>query len=187
MRVITTLKHSTQHEGLDQFRQSFYTYYQDLHRYAYTLLRDNDEARDVVQDVFLKYWKKEKSMNDAAFAKQYLYRAVFNTCMNRVRHEKVRLRYLQQRAHATITTSLPVIEKELAGKIDQAIAGLPAQCRIVFLKSRDEGKKYTEIASELDISVKTVEAQIAKALRILRQELADYLVSILIMIIPCMY
>lgn len=181
------MKSSTQHQAPDQFRQSFYTYYRDLHRYAYTLLRDNDEARDVVQDVFLNAWKKDKQLSPAAMTKQYLYRAVFNTCMNRVRREKVKLRYLQQRPVEDLTTSLSVIEKELAAKIEQAIARLPAQCRVVFLKSRNEEKRYSEIASDLDISVKTVEAQIAKALRILREELAEYLVMLAIILTTCIY
>ena len=181
---------STRNNDIDQFRESFYSYYEDLHRYAYTLLRNNDEARDVVQDVFMKYWKKEKPLPAAPVARQYLYRAVYNTCMNRMRHEKVRLRYLQYRAdtqEAPGAATLPVMEKELRSRIDQAIAQLPAQCRIIFLKSRNEEKRYAEIAKELDISVKTVEAQVAKALRFLRGELADYLVMITIALLTCIY
>lgn len=177
---------SSRYNDIDQFSESFYTYYEDLHRYAYTLLRNNDEARDVVQDVFLKYWKKEKQLPAAPMVRQYLYRAVYNTCMNRMRHEKVRLRYLQYRDDTQATSeaaTLPVLEKELKARIDAAIALLPAQCRIVFLKSRNEEKRYAEIAKELDISVKTVEAQVAKALRILREELADYLVVIAIILL----
>lgn len=175
------LKKSTRFDDTEQFRQSFYSHYEDLHRYAYTLLRNNDEARDVVQDVFLKFWRNEKSSE--VMARQYLYRAVYNTCMNRMRHEKVRLRYLQYRADTQVESeaaTLPVMEKELQARIQRAIDLLPAQCRLIFLKSRNEEKRYAEIARELDISVKTVEAQVAKALRILRGELADYLVMIII-------
>lgn len=183
-RAHITLKKSTRYHDTDQFRQSFYSHYEDLHRYAYTLLRNNDEARDVVQDVFLKFWKKEKPLPAAPMARQYLYRAVYNTCMNRMRHENVRLRYLQHHVDtvANEAGTLPVMEKELRARIEQAIALLPAQCRIIFLKSRNEEKRYAEIAKELQISVKTVEAQVAKALRILRVELADYLVMALLIL-----
>lgn len=73
------------------------------------------------------------------------------------------------------------LARELEKHISLATGALPEQCRVIFLKSREEGKKYAEIAAELNISIKTVEAQMSKALRLMREKLADYLPTIVIM------
>lgn len=169
------------------FLHLFHTCYEKLHRYAYTLLRDSEEANDVVQHVFASLWEKRDTVAFGEDIKGYLYRSVYNGCMNNIRRDNARDRYISYKsgnndAFTQGGTEHPTLAKELEKHILQATGALPEQCRIIFLKSREEGKKYTEIAAELEISVKTVEAQMSKALRLMREKLADYLLTILLIL-----
>lgn len=155
--------------------ETFHMYYEGLHRYAFTMLNDSDMAKDVVQQVFVTLWEKKEALNITMSVKAYLYRAVYNSCVNRQTREQK-----HQPISPDNEDQLPVKPaflsdiRELRTAIEQAIASLPPQCRLVFLKSREEEKSYPVIARELDISVKTVEAQISKALRILRSALEKH-------------
>ena len=174
-------KHSA--EGL--FERCFHDTYEGLHRYAYTILKDNEEAKDIVQKVFIKLWEKRDAINLQEAARMYCYTSVHNLCLNAIRDQKTRKKYID---HVGRTESDPVWQtaaedKELSNRIYAAIDALPDRCREVFCKSRLEGKRYAQIAAELQISVKTVEAQIGKALKILRSLLADAITTILIIVI----
>jgi len=166
-------------DHLEKFEQLFHAYHAKLHRYAYTLLKDNEAAGDIVQVVFKKLWEKrdELLMEDAI--KGYLYKATHNLCLNSIRDQKVRDQHLQAVAFNTASMHSNARDKvmlnELTVRIQAVTESLPPQCRLVFIKSRIEGKKYAEIASELNISVKTVEVQIGKALKVFRSKLGDYL------------
>lgn len=169
------------------FLHLFHTCYEKLHRYAYTLLRDSDEANDIVQTVFTRLWEKQETVAFEEDIKGYLYRSVYNGCMNNIRKDGARDRYVSYKAgnmdHFTQgSTEQQTLAKELEKRIVQATGALPEQCRIIFLKSREEGKKYAEIAAELDISIKTVEAQMSKALKLMREKLADYLLTIFLIL-----
>ncbi|MDF2383688.1 RNA polymerase sigma-70 factor [Nostoc ellipsosporum NOK] len=157
------------------FEHCFNLHFEGLHRYAYTLLNDNEAARDAVQQVFLKLWEKRKELDEDRSVKAYLYTAVYHHCLNQIRHEKVKRQHAAQ-PHETNTKDDPVIHGELQRQIQETVAQLPPQCRLIFLKSRGEQKKYAEIAAELDLSVKTVEAQIGKALKILKEKLAKLMI-----------
>ena len=164
----------------------FKTYYQPLCQYAYTFLRDKDEAEEVVQSAFINIWDKRAEINIQTSVKSYLYRAVRNSCLNVIKHQRVRK---EHEAHETAFgepvyegASQGVIASELERKIAAAIKELPEQCRLVFQLSRFEELKYAEIADQLDISVKTVENHMGKALRIMREQLKDYLPLFLIFI-----
>ncbi|SDG38127.1 RNA polymerase sigma factor, sigma-70 family [Chitinophaga filiformis] len=103
--------------------------------------------------------------------------------MNNIRKDGARDRYVSYKAGNTDNftqggTEQQTLTRELEKHIAQATGALPEQCRVIFLKSREEGKKYAEIAAELNISVKTVEAQMSKALKLMREKLADYLLTI---------
>lgn len=169
------------------FGELFHTYYEKLHRYAYTLLKDNDEANDAVQAVFTRLWEKRDEIVFEDAIKGYLYRATHNYCLNNIRQADTRGRYIQhqsrdKQAEQTRDATDKVVAAELQARIHNAIDSLPAQCKLIFRKSREEGLKYAEIAEELSLSVKTVEAQMSKALRILREKLAGYIEIILILL-----
>jgi len=161
------------------FEIVFKEYYQALCRYATPILKDNDEAEEVVQNVFYTIWQRREKIEINTSLKAYLYRAVHNDCLNKLKHFKVRAEYAGTIQHDyTMPTNEPshgLITKELSGQIQKAIDDLPAQCAEVFRLSRFEHMKYQEIAECLGISIKTVENHMGKALRILREKLKDYL------------
>ncbi len=167
-------------EGNKQtFELVFRSYYQPLCNYARPIIKDPDEAEEVVQNVFYNIWNKRETLEISVSLKAYLYRAVQNDCLNRIKHGKVRAVYAsdyQSMMNGAAYKGTAALEgKELQAQIDLAIDSLPEQCGIVFRMSRFEFLKYNEIAEKLNISVKTVENHMGKALRLLRERLKDYL------------
>lgn len=164
----------------------FKTYYKPLCNYAYSFLNDKDEAEEVVQATFINLWDKRQSIEIQTSLKSYLYRMVRNASLNVIKHVKVK----QTHAKHEMTSGEPmhedvaqsVISSELEQKIYEAMKVLPEQCRLVFQLSRFEELKYSEIAEQLEISVKTVENHMGKALRIMRDQLKAYLPLFLIFI-----
>ena len=167
------------------FEQAFRAWYRVLCAYALPILRDKDEAEEAVQNVYYNIWAKRENIQVTGPLKSYLYRAVHNECLNRIKHLKVRAAYADdyRSVNSTHTTSEKSIEtKELGRQISSAIGSLPEQCGLVFRMNRFENMKYAEIAEKLNISVKTVESHMGKALKILRVKLADYMPLVIWMI-----
>jgi RNA polymerase sigma-70 factor, ECF subfamily len=172
--ILTALRADRQ----DSFEEMFRTSYNPLCNYAYSFLRSRDEAEEAVQSVFIQFWEKRKDIQIETSLDSYLYRAVRNTCMNVLKHEKVKSQYasfaMQGNGDATgVEAGIETVELE--DRIAAAMMKLPEQCRLVFRLSRFEELKYAEIAEKLGISVKTVENQMGKALKIMREQLKDYL------------
>lgn len=165
------------------FDQLFTSLYQPLCRYAFSFLNDWEETEEAVQGVFLKLWENRSTVSIHTSVKSYLYTATHNACINQIKHFKVRQKYLDYVLHRETQhdTSDRLIEKELTAYIEQSISKLPEQRRIIFNMSRFEGLKYAQIALKMNVSIKTVEAQMSKALRTLREELKDYLPVLLIL------
>jgi len=164
------------------FEEAFRTWYRQLCLYALPIIRDKDEAEEVVQNVFYTIWAKRESLQVSGQLKSYLYRAVHNECLNKIKHEKVKAGYAADYKASNIspsTSSISIENKELGKEIMNALDSLPEQCGIVFRMNRFEDKKYAEIATELNISIKTVETHMGKALKILRGKLGEYLHLIL--------
>jgi RNA polymerase sigma-70 factor (ECF subfamily) len=158
----------------DHYKQCFHEYFEKLFGYAFTIVKDNAEAKDIVQTAFIKLWEKREAINFAIAARAYLYTTVYHLSLNAVRDRKVRESHHPHMAPAALTASINTAEeKEIRKRIRQAIDSLPPRCRKVFCKSRLEGKKYAAIAAEMNISIKTVEVQMGKALKALREQLAD--------------
>ena len=161
------------------FETIFRTYYERLCNYANTILNDMDESEEMVQGAFLTVWEKHDTIDIHTSVKSYLYRAVHNSCLNRVKHYKVRRAHGEaQKNQSEILiddASQDLIGSELESLVASAIDSLPAQCKLVFKLSRFENLTYTEIADQLGISVKTVENHMVKALKVLREKLKDYL------------
>jgi RNA polymerase sigma-70 factor (ECF subfamily) len=153
--------------------EAFRTHYEGLHRYAYTLLKDNEAARDAVQQVFTRVWEQRRTIRLRSSARAYLYRALHNYCLN-LKTRSRRPEPLSAEEHEDVhltEADMRVEYKELQAAVDRAIEALPPQCRLIFLKTRLEGRRYADIAEEQGISIKTVEAQVSKALRLLRTSL----------------
>lgn len=155
----------------------FNQYYQPLVQYGNTFMKDLDEAEDLVQQVFVSVWEKRETTEIHTSLRALLYKAVHNACLNRIKQQKVRRDFAQAEfmTQTQESASDPVQEKELQQKIEDAVNLLPEQCAKIFRMSRYEQLKYQEIADELGLSVKTVENQMGKALKLMRERLKDYL------------
>jgi RNA polymerase sigma-70 factor (ECF subfamily) len=160
------------------FERVYKHFLKPLHVYAISILRDEDVAKGMVQNVFLKLWERRAGLSFSGSLQAYLYGAVYNECLNNLRHQKVKLThqaYVDYTMKDNETTGGGMDLLDLKEKLQDALNELPEKCRTVFQLSRFEGLRYKEIADRLDISIKTVEAQMGKALKILRLKLVDYL------------
>ena len=165
------------------FEQVFKANYKSLHGYAFTMLRDDSTAEEIVQNVFFKLWERNENISISGSVTAYLYRAVYNEALNYLKHLKIRSKHRLYVAHhsnqQTDQASKKIQLKELEEKIQNSLKELPEQCRTIFQMSRFEELRYQEIADRLKISIKTVEAQMGKALKILRANLVDFMILIL--------
>ncbi|MBK6840665.1 MAG: RNA polymerase sigma-70 factor [Bacteroidetes bacterium] len=160
------------------YESLFRSYYQRLCSYANTLLNDPDESEEVVQQVFIQVWERREAMEINISIQAYLFKAVRNSCLNKLKHGKVRQIYAEEvtaLAGQSEPASQITLQNELQEQIHRAIESLPEQCRIIFKLSRFDELKYAEIAEHLGISIKTVENQMGKALKVMREKLKDYL------------
>jgi RNA polymerase sigma-70 factor (ECF subfamily) len=182
-----TLDDSALIQGLQKqdkaaFEVVFKTHYKNLRAYAFTITNDSAAADEVVQNLFFKLWERTESLTISGSIAAYLYRAVNNDSLNYLKHLNVRsqhrlfVRHRNEESTAGAITGMQL--KELEAKLQQAMNELPEQCRTVFQLSRFEELRYREIADRLQISVKTVENHIGKALKILRTKLSDFLILV---------
>ncbi len=167
------------------FEMLFRTYYQPLCNYAYTFVQDRDEAEEIVQTTFLALWERKQTLEIRTAVKPYLYAMVRNACLNVLKHEKVKKQHavvqMAVAERSVESVARTVMASELEAKIYKAMDVLPEQCRLVFKLSRFEELKYAEIAEQLNISVKTVENHMGKALKIMREQLRDYLPLLIVL------
>ena len=165
------------------FEKLFTDWYGPLHAYACSVLRDEAWADEAVQAVFCRIWEKREQLRVQASVRAYLFGSVYHECVNWLRKEKVQRTYrsdilkrLGGGAGGSVERASDRAETgELERRFQRALDELPEQCRAIFQLSRFSELKYKEIAGQLGISVKTVEAQMSKALKLLRGKLADYL------------
>lgn len=168
------------------FELLFRKFYVRLCAFSNKFLNDPEEAKEIVQDVFAKIWEGRELIDPEDSLKSYLFKIAQNHSINRLRKIKVESRYteiykliyLEQFHYSTHET---LLAKELEDNVARAVGKLPVECRKIYELSRTKGLKYREIADNLNISVKTVEAQMSKALRCLRIELSEYLKFLIIL------
>jgi RNA polymerase sigma-70 factor (ECF subfamily) len=169
------------------FEELFRSFYPGLVLFARKYVPDQDTAKEIVHNVFLNLWEKRKKVDTSSSLKSYLFTSVHNRCLNFIRDEKkfdrdeTHLQRLDSSEFADGTDRLE--EQELEERIYDALQALPEKCREVFTLNRFEGLKYAEVAEKLNISIKTVETQMSKALNIMRDKLADYLTILILFII----
>lgn len=167
---------------IKSFESIFNAYYKALVGYANTMLNDIDEAEDRVQQVYIMLWEKRTVIEIHTSLRAFLYKAVHNACLNKIKQQKVRSEYAKviQLNNNSDYQYEKLEEKELQKKIEYAIDLLPEQCSKIFKMSRFEQLKYQEIADQLGLSIKTIENQMGKALKILREQLKEYLPLLII-------
>ncbi|MEC3881112.1 RNA polymerase sigma-70 factor [Parapedobacter sp. 10938] len=166
------------------FEEAFKSNFKALHAYAYSVLRDEPMAEEIVQNVFLKLWENRERMAIHTSLRAYLYKSVYHESLNYLKHKKVQRRYMEEAMveHKRRQADEVVADSELRRQLHAALQRLPEKCRTVFQLSRFEELRYHEIAERLGISVKTVEAHMGKALKLLRLRLADFLPLLIVLL-----
>ena len=155
----------------------FRRHYSFICRSVYRILKDNNLAEDIAQEVFFGLWKKRENLNISTSVQAYLKRAAINKSLNFIRDQKVKFDDEEKMPVLTnkqATTQQELEAEDLQKLINESIDKLPEKCRLVFTLSRFEEMTYQQIADELNISIKTVENQISKALKYLRIALNDF-------------
>jgi RNA polymerase sigma-70 factor (ECF subfamily) len=162
---------------VDQFEMLFRSSYVALVRYAKVLVRDHDSAEEIVQELFFRLWQDREKLKIESSLNGYLFRAVHNRCLHHIEHLKVVEKHageLSWRQPETQESPAEILEyAELQDRIASILERLPERCGQIFYMNRFEGLKYSEIAEKLSVSVKTVEANMGKALKEFRNELTE--------------
>jgi RNA polymerase sigma-70 factor, ECF subfamily len=173
--LTVTLRNDIEHS----YEVLFRTYYSPLCYFARKYVRDLDSCKEIVHNVFVSIWEKRETFDFEKPAKSYLFTSVYNRCLNHIRNSR---KFVDRdegipsdSPEGTVISYDHMEAAELESRIWAAIDLLPEKCREVFILNRFEEKKYAEIADTLGISVKTVEAQMSKALKTLRDHLRDYI------------
>ena len=157
----------------------FDNYYDGLVNYAGRIVREAELANDLVQSTFCKLYEERKGLDVRLSIKSYLYKSVYNSCLNAIKHQKVVRNYIDremldfyfEEVVQRPEVEVELLEQDLRKALDEAVDRLPERCREVFVLSKMEELSNKEIADRLNISVKTVEAQMTKALSRLRKDL----------------
>ena len=159
------------------FEQLFKTHFVHLCNFAIQFVNDNDTAKDITQKVFIKLWEKRDNIDPQKSIQSYLFTSVRNRCFNFIRDNKKYRSKVLDLETIDMDIAFEVDDNgylELEEKITNALKTLPNKCKQVFEMSRFKKMKYKDIAVELNVSVKTVEAHITKALKSLRKQLNEY-------------
>lgn len=150
------------------------TYHRRLNAYALTLVNDPAQAQDIVQNVFLKTWKSRKKLKKQFSIQSFLYKSVYNEFINSYQKNKAMMllqqKYLETMGEVVEETDENIIESMIT-IVNTEIKNLPPKCQRIFILSKKEGLTNIEISEHLNVSIKTVEAQITKAFGILREKL----------------
>jgi len=165
------------------FEELFRSFFPPLMVFAKKILGNEDDAREVVQKVFISIWEKRQEIDLSVSMKSYLFTSVHNRSLNMIRDRKKFSSAEVPDVAGEWDVSSVIESMELEEKIMAVIRDLPEKCRQVFEMNRFDGLKYSEIAKELKISVKTVENQMSKALKILREKLGKYMTILLWLIL----
>lgn len=161
------------------FEWLFRQYYEKLCQWAYHYLHDLDSSEEIVQDLYYNLWRNRSSMEFNVSVKSYLYKAVSNNCKMLIRKKRRRSAIeadLAYQSQGKSTEPEEILEvKEIREVVNKTLEELPEKPAQIFKMSRYEGLKYREIAEKLSISIKTVEANMGKALKLFRKNLQEYI------------
>lgn len=171
-------------DKLKKFEKLFKELFKPLCGFSMKYVGDLDEAKGLVHEVFVSVWEKFDSLPADMNYNSYLYTAVRNRSLNHIRDRKKNVMIENVSESEFAQTIDPMGTTELETEIEIAIQSLPEKCRIVFELNRGEGLKYAQIADKMGISVKTVEAQMSKALSVLRGHLKEFLSLIIFLALP---
>ncbi len=180
--ILTKLK-----SGDERFYKSlFQTYYTPLTYFANKYVKNIEVAKELVQELFVKLFEKRYALAIDTSFKSYLYKSIYNSCINYLNQISIRENHhhkIKDQKNDLIEFSEDEIYRiELEQRIYNEIEKLPAQCKRIFKMNRFEGLSNGDIAEQLNLSKRTVETQISKALKILRKKLSNHITWVMIII-----
>lgn len=156
------------------FKYLFDTYFSPLCRFMNVYLNDKQESEELALDIFLYVWEHRQEIEVKISLKAYLFRAARNKCLNSLRDRRTSLSLDELNDQGQLAVDPSSLEmEELTHLIEEAICSLPDRCQEVFRKSREENLSNQHIANEMQISIKTVEGQITKALKRIKEFLGE--------------
>lgn len=166
------------------FTELYERFWPLLYRHAYRMLKDEDEATDVIQEVFTSLWSKAAHITLSGSFSSYLYSSVRNKVLDKIYKTRNQQHYLKSLSNyednGTYVTDEQILERELARRIEEEIANLPQRMRITFELSRKQHLSYKEIADATQTTEGTVKKQIYNALKILRPKFYSLIAGFLI-------
>ena len=157
-----------------EFEELFKSHHKSLCHFAFNLVRDEQVAKDLVQEVFFKLWQNREKVDFGLQIKSYLFKATAHSAYNHLQKSRRMIAFfpeLENLLSGQAEKPTNMAEGEIKAQVDAAIEQLPVKCRTIFIMSKREGMKYREIADYLGLSMKTVENQMGIALRRLRKVL----------------
>lgn len=168
---------SIKNDSEPAFRAIYDAHYKLMLGVGINITRDIDTAKEVVQEVFYQFWKNRNSLKENIAIRNYLKRAVINRCINQVKYNSkfTSDEVLEEQKTEQLSPDTALETSELKKRIEIALQNLPEKARIIFILKRHEGMSLKEIAEKLDISPKTVENQITRAVKLLKEEIEPYL------------
>lgn len=158
------------HNDQNAFRQFYEALYFRLYQFAYSFVHSRETSEELVNDVFLTLWQKRNTLNTIDNTNVYLYVSVKNACLNFLRRNHLALpvsldELCVDHFQLVADPELRLVQKEQQNQMREAIEQLPPRCRLIFKLVKEDGLSYKEVASVLDISIKTVDAQLCLALK----------------------
>ncbi|MRX68512.1 RNA polymerase sigma-70 factor, ECF subfamily [Flavobacterium resistens] len=174
------------------FKYFYDKYFKRIQSFSFQFVNDIDEAENLAQEALLHLWQNRENIESINGIQAFLFTYAKSKCLNLIRHNKVKdkfkndhLNYKQRELDIEVLNSIQFDTLELTELeriIQESISDLPAKTRAVFIKKRFENKKNAEIAEEMGVTLKAVEAHMTKALKILKTKLSDYLFLIFVLI-----
>ncbi|WP_369012935.1 RNA polymerase sigma-70 factor [Flavobacterium anhuiense] len=192
VRFELDLFHSFKEGDETAFKFFYDKYFKRIQSFSIQFIYDQDEAENLAQEALLHLWQSRENVESLNGIQAFLFTYAKSKCLNLIRHNKVKnkfkndlLNHKERELNIEVLNSIqfdPLELTELERIIQESISYLPPKTREVFIKKRFENKKNAEIAEELGVSLKAVEAHMTKALKILKTRLSDYLFLIFILI-----
>lgn len=174
------IQRKIQDGDIREFEKLFIKYYSPLCFHAYKIVNDMAVSEDLVQDFFYNFWKNRQSFVLKFSLSAYMYQSVKNNAVHYLEHLKVRKVYAGSILNDTVDTGLEMQAStlevsDLKKIVDKTLKKMPERCAVIFSLNRFEGLTYNQIADKLSVSVKTVEADMTKALKMFRESLYEFL------------
>ena len=159
-----------EYEDEGAYKKLFFHYFLPLKSFAYSILKSKEAAEEIVSDIFLEIWVKRKQLCAIEDLKMYLYTSVRNNCLRSLSQTKKNAIFPLDESVVEFASPDPnaevhLVTRELSYKIETAIEELPQRCKMIFKLAKEDKLKYREISVLLNISIKTIDAQIATALK----------------------